>query len=89
MGDLTCTHIYRKRSREREEEKRKKGGEQSAVLFFLEIVPNQPQGEQEATTYKNSLHPFFLFYILLFFLVIALSLSPSFSSFLRVVSIIS
>ena len=85
-------HIQKKKQREREEEKRKKGGEQSAVLFFLEIVPNQPQGEQEATTYKNSLHPFFLFYILLFFsrhrsLSLSLLLSHlffvSFPSFLR------
>jgi len=44
--------------------------EQSAVLFFLEIVSNQP--EKEATTRRNLLHSFFP--ILHLFLV---SLSPS------------
>ncbi len=35
--------------------------EQSAVLFFLEIVPNQ--SGKEATTRRNLLHSFFLFSI--------------------------
>jgi hypothetical protein len=55
--------------------------EQSAVLFFLEIVPNQP--EKEATTRRNLFHSFFFLF--------SISFSSRFlplSSFLRVVSII-
>jgi hypothetical protein len=57
--------------------------EQSAVLFFLEIVPNQP--EKEATTRRNLLHSFFFYSPSLSRLAFSLShLSfVSFPSFLR------